>query len=212
MSDEWPFGYGMCNCGCGQQTDLARRNYEERGWIKGEPLRYINGHNGSLRWTALPEVFWERVDRSDPDGCWPYTGCISGGGYGYIGGAGEQSLAHRIAYILTYGEIPGGLLVRHLCNNRACCNPAHLATGTYRDNSDDKLRAERQARGESQGSAILSEPQVLKIYERCLRGEETKTAIARDYGIGDSTVGDIFFGRTWAWLTGASERLEEEDN
>jgi hypothetical protein len=36
---------GMCECGCGQRTRLAPVNDRSKGWIKGEPLRYIKGHN-----------------------------------------------------------------------------------------------------------------------------------------------------------------------
>lgn len=36
--------YGYCQCGCGNQTTLAPRTRNSRGWIKGEPLRFIRGH------------------------------------------------------------------------------------------------------------------------------------------------------------------------
>lgn len=37
---------GLCHCGCGLTTPLAWRSRKEKGWIKGEPLRYIAGHGG----------------------------------------------------------------------------------------------------------------------------------------------------------------------
>lgn len=43
---------------------------------------------------------------------------------------------HRIAYWEKYAEYPE--LVRHLCDNRKCYNPEHLAAGNHRDNSLDK--------------------------------------------------------------------------
>jgi len=33
---------------------------------------------------------------------------------------------HRAVWIRTYGEIPEGYEVDHLCKNRACCNIKHL--------------------------------------------------------------------------------------
>lgn len=42
--------------------------------------------------------------------------------------------AHRVAYILTKGDIPDGLLILHSCGNRRCCNPAHLRQGTQSEN------------------------------------------------------------------------------
>lgn len=37
--------YGYCHCGCGEKTGLARQGNTERGWVKGEPVRYRPGHN-----------------------------------------------------------------------------------------------------------------------------------------------------------------------
>jgi HNH endonuclease len=37
---------GYCQCGCGKKTPIAMRTRGAIGWKKGEPLNYINGHNG----------------------------------------------------------------------------------------------------------------------------------------------------------------------
>lgn len=39
--------HGLCQCGCGQETSLASTTLKKRGWVKGEPLRYISGHNNN---------------------------------------------------------------------------------------------------------------------------------------------------------------------
>lgn len=39
----------LCECGCGQPTKLASKTAKNRGWIKGQPLRFINGHNTITR-------------------------------------------------------------------------------------------------------------------------------------------------------------------
>ena len=36
---------GICQCGCGRPTLPAARNRKNRGWVKGEPLAYLHGHN-----------------------------------------------------------------------------------------------------------------------------------------------------------------------
>ena len=210
ISSEWPHGYGQCHCGCGQKTSVAPKNDAKYGWTKGEPQRYVSGHDSrTISWASLPNIFWDRVDRSDPDGCWSYTGTIGNAGYGVISVTGMPIRAHRLAYILTYGEIPDDLLVRHLCNNRICCNHAHLALGTNQDNSDDKMRAGRQTRGEDDGNAVLTEVQVLDIYARCVCGEAQRT-IAKDYSVTQAAVSKIFTGKSWAWLTGAKEMNHDE--
>jgi predicted nucleic acid-binding Zn ribbon protein len=37
--------YGLCKCGCGQPTEIAKINRTARGWIKGYPKSYIKGHH-----------------------------------------------------------------------------------------------------------------------------------------------------------------------
>lgn len=36
---------GDCACGCGQKTSVSHRNAKCWGWIKGQPKRFIHGHN-----------------------------------------------------------------------------------------------------------------------------------------------------------------------
>jgi len=38
----------LCECGCGAPTPIAHRTRSGRGQKKGEPLRFINGHNARL--------------------------------------------------------------------------------------------------------------------------------------------------------------------
>jgi hypothetical protein len=35
----------LCECGCGQPAPVATRNRYDRGQRKGEPLRFVSGHN-----------------------------------------------------------------------------------------------------------------------------------------------------------------------
>lgn len=34
----------LCECGCGEETEIAERTRPALGWIKGEPRPYVSGH------------------------------------------------------------------------------------------------------------------------------------------------------------------------
>ena len=52
----------------------------------------------------------------------------------------KETAAHRISWIIHFGEIPDKMFICHRCNNPECTNPAHLYLGTVRDNNDDIFR------------------------------------------------------------------------
>lgn len=78
--------------------------------------------------------FWSKVDRSDPDGCWPWIAKTRSMGYGYFHWQGQQRPAHRVSWQLLRGEIPANADLDHLCRNRVCVNPAHLEPVTHHVN------------------------------------------------------------------------------
>lgn len=71
--------------------------------------------------------------------CWEWKYGLDPSGYGRMGYKGKNHRVHRVVFKLFNGRWPKqGLIVRHLCANRLCCNPFHLAEGTYRDNALDR--------------------------------------------------------------------------
>src|SRR5690606_14050374 len=77
--------------------------------------------------------FWKKVE---PTGfCWKWTGGLNPGGYGRFSVGGRCVAAHRFAYEALVGPIPEGLVLDHLCRNRACVNPDHTEPVTDRVNT-----------------------------------------------------------------------------
>ena len=40
---------GLCQCGCGGKTSIAKTSDQRRGQVNGEPLRFVRGHHGRKR-------------------------------------------------------------------------------------------------------------------------------------------------------------------
>ncbi|WP_368493194.1 HNH endonuclease [Deinococcus sp.] len=176
-----------------------------------------------------PDSFWARVKRGDPKACWPWQGTISRTGYGVITYHKRQWRTHRLAWVLTHGEIPEGLFVCHHCDNPICCNPQHLFLGTPLDNARDMVAKGRSckgekhavrkgtrtmlrgdehplrknpaaaARGERNSAAILTEAEVLEIRRRAAEGE-TIYRLAKVFSVSKRTIQFIVRGKTWRHL------------
>ena len=108
--------------------------------------------------------FAERTTENTETGCWEWIGAKAGG-YGWTtlvpGRGGTTTGAHRVAYAQLVGPIPAGLHIRHMCHNRACCNPDHLRVGTPADNAKDRQNAGRTTN--AGGPPKLSPTQQLEI-------------------------------------------------
>lgn len=143
------------------------------------------------------EGFWQRVDKSSgSDACWPWIGSKHADGYGKLRWHGAHLLAHRTAYTLAKGEIPAGLCVRHKCDNPPCCNPAHLETGTWADNVNDKVSRDRHRRGENAGTAKLTAENVDDI-RRGFRNGTTRYELAARFGVSHTQICNIIRGVRW---------------
>lgn len=47
---------GLCMCGCGDPTEIASQTRSARGWVRGEPKRYVSGHGNKRSGLPFGEV------------------------------------------------------------------------------------------------------------------------------------------------------------
>ena len=76
----------------------------------------------------------QNIEIDAETGCHVYLGDHHNTGYGRISVGGRQQMAHRVNYERERGPIPDGLVLDHLCRNRACINPDHLEAVTEQVN------------------------------------------------------------------------------
>lgn len=155
-----------------------------------------------LRSTA--DRLWAKADRNGPvpahlpelGRCWIWTGHTVDG-YGRIVVDGVAQGAHRVALSLILGRpIATDMQALHHCDNPPCVNPAHIFEGTGDDNVADRHAKGRDARGEADGRARLTETDVRRIRSHLTRGESW-SRVARRFGVSKGTVQAIAAGRTW---------------
>ena len=150
----------------------------------------------------IREKFWSKVDVGDDDECWPHKAKKHDKygyrvtGYARKDGSWKPVLAHRLAYMLTYGKISKDICVLHKCDNPPCCNPNHLFLGTNYDNVMDKVKKKRQQKGENVWSAVLIETDVLvarRLHELGYNNE----FICRLLNTSNESIRNAVNGHTW---------------
>ena len=133
--------------------------------------------------------FWDKVDVKGPDDCWEWQAYKNKAGYGVIKFDGKAKLANRMAYLLTFGEIPAGQMVRHKCDNPSCCNPAHLELGDQFDNMRDMMQRRRRR--------YTLTPELVRKARQLREAGLGVCAIGRELGIGHTTISRALSGRRW---------------
>lgn len=131
-------------------------------------------------------TFWSHANgvHLGTDACWLWSGKISSLGYGVssirsIAGI-KRGLAHRIAWTLTVGPIPDGIILCHNCDvsypvgdisYRRCINPWHMRPGSHLENSTDCICKGRKnlSRGTDHWSATNRDKFMRTVYDKMAR-------------------------------------------
>lgn len=170
---------------------------------------------------SVESRFWSKVDTSGD--CWLWLAYVDRNGYGWFRFPGGH-LAHRASWIFANGPIPAGLWVLHNCpggDNPACVRPSHLWIGTNADNVRDRVKKgrsatgdrngartkpESRARGESNRSSKLKKQEVFEI-RRLITVGASYRSLAAKFGVGKSTIANIWNNKAWRHLSPLSETL-----
>ena len=165
---------GYCQCGCGQMTKPARQSTTALGHVRGEPVRFIQGHTFKRN-----DPQYRVEDRGYETPCWVWQWGMDMG-YGKLG----KRRAHVVMYEREHGPVPKGMHVDHLCCNRVCVNPTHLEAVTPREN---------RRRG---GQERLTHAQVAEIRKLLAEGL-LQVRIAEMFGVSPSHVSRINTRDVW---------------
>lgn len=132
-----------------------------------------------------PEVLWSKVDIRESNECWPWKGHLTKSGYGrtWINDVGYY--AHRVIFNLANpGEIKlkapknkkaFGFLM-HLCDNRICCNPAHLQVADLKTNNEDCVKKGRRKlpTGENHHRSVFTNDEIQQALEMRQSGHSAR--------------------------------------
>lgn len=155
--------------------------------------------------------FWSKVNKSEPNACWPWS-LTPVMGYGHYKLRGERRRAHIVANHLATGVWPVGFCICHTCDNPICCNPAHLFIGTDKVNMQDKVSKGRHPtgdrhwtklkphltrRGESVNTAKLNPDRVREVRLLLAAKELSQQQIADRFGVSQVAISCIDKKKTW---------------
>lgn len=91
---------------------------------------------GNNRAKTFDERFFAKVHMTS--GCWVWTGARSPQGYGMLQArwlSPTPRTAHSVMNEQVFGAVPEGLVLDHLCRNRACVRPDHLEPVSMTENN-----------------------------------------------------------------------------
>ena len=149
-----------------------------------------------------------------PTQCWEYQGILDKSGYGRFQGTLQKEyntpFAHRLSYILHYGEFDKSLDVLHNCDNPCCVNPDHLRLGTHQENMNDRDQRGRQValRGSNNPTSKLTDETIEKIKQDYFGGKQIKD-IAQELGLHRKTISRVLNGETYDQTNIKEERYNE---
>lgn len=146
-------------------------------------------------WVEVDDLHAAMLLHSKPEGlCTVWTGPRDGRGYGNLkrrkGDQCGRVGAHRLAYAMHVGSVHKDLCVLHLCDNKLCVNPHHLAMGTHKANMYDLKAKGGAAHGDKHPFSKLSAEDVNDIRVLYKYGAMQKD-LAERFGVARCTISKV---------------------
>jgi len=174
-----------------KRVERAQRSVHLCRWCE-HPLPSMAGTNERYRYCCVGCALMANVKR-DGD-CWIWQKSTSHG-YGQFSFNAQHERAHKASFQCFSGErVPSGMVVMHMCDNRACINPRHLRLGSYLDNNRDAVSKGRNNRGEGRHSAKLNDEIVRLIRDDT---STSNTDFAKRFGVSAQAIYCARTGATW---------------
>jgi hypothetical protein len=153
-----------------------------RGWERNPAWRerQLTGAEADAAFLARTFLNCATEDRGHSSECWIWQGVLSNAGYALT----RHTTRHRRVYSVSNPtEDIAGLDVDHLCGQRACMRPDHLASSP---------RAAHMRRHTSR----LTETQVAEVRARHAAGESS-AELAAEYGYTVGGMSNLIHNRRW---------------
>lgn len=136
----------------------------------------------------------DHVAYAHEDWCliWPFSKTRGYGTFSYLG---THYYAHRFMCELAHGAAPSDEHeAAHSCGDEGCVNPRHLSWKTPAENGLDSRKHGTHVRSRYGSVGKITQEQAETI--RGLKGAKKLHEIADEYGISESTVSNIWVGKT----------------
>jgi hypothetical protein len=129
----------LCECGCGSETEIVKFTSNRRGVVKGEPRRFLPGHNSRLRNEFHPaeyHAFYSARRR-----------CINpkDGAYARYGGRGIEFRFHHFSEFFAHlGSKPTPKHTLDRINNEGHYEVGNVRWATWSENLLNRRRCKRK--------------------------------------------------------------------
>jgi len=183
----------LCECGCGKPAPMASITSTNRGWIKGQPIRFIMGHHSRLQGRGKESPFY----RHGMDGASEYKAYMGAKArcrnpndknYKDYGGRGIEfrfKSFEEFFSCLGLKPSPQHSLDRFPNNKDGHYEPGNVRWATKRDQVKNRRRFKILSRRK------LNSKQVQEVRSRWKAGGVSQSQLAKKYRVSSSLVSNL---------------------